>query len=103
MKTENEIVIWKNLYAIKRGEKFPICQMRDALDAGGRVTLLIRRAERPPLDPGDPIFGASLSLTRNGWRCALDFGLMLTNNLLSKVQNDELDQSPLKGKINESQ
>ena len=50
MKTENEIVIWKNPYAIKQGEKFPIYQMRDALDAGGRVTLLIRRAERPSLD-----------------------------------------------------
>lgn len=77
--------------------------MRDALDVGGRVTLLIRHAERPPLAPGDLIFGASLSLTRNGWRCALDFGLMLTNNLLSKVQNDELDQSPVKGKDNENQ
>ena len=58
--------------------------MRDALDAGGRVTLLIRRAERPPLDLGDLVFGVSLSLTRNGWRWAHDFGLMLTNNLLSK-------------------
>ena len=84
MKTENEIVIWKNPYAVKRGEKFPIYQMRDALDAGGRVTLLIRHAERLPLDSDNPTFGASLSLTRIGWRLAYDFGLMLANNLLPK-------------------
>jgi hypothetical protein len=56
----------------------------DTLDAGGRVTLLIRHAERLPLDSDNPTFGASLSLTRIGWRWAHDFGLMLTNNLLSK-------------------
>ena len=84
MKTGNEIVIWKNPYAVKRGEKFPISQMRDALDDGGRVTLLIRHAEPLPLDSDNPTFGASLSLTRIGWRLAYDFGLMLANNLLPK-------------------
>ena len=58
--------------------------MKDALDKGGRVTLLVRHAERPPLDPNDKTFGASLSLTENGWRWAQNFGLMLANNLLPK-------------------
>jgi broad specificity phosphatase PhoE len=62
----------------------PLVEMKDTLDNGGRVTLLIRHAERPPLDPGDRTFGASLSLTGNGWRQARCFGLMLANNLLPK-------------------
>ena len=62
----------------------PLVEMKDTLDNGGRVTLLIRHAERPPLDPGDLTFGASLSLTENGWRWARYFGLMLANNLLPK-------------------
>ena len=65
-------------------EKLPLVEMKDALDNGGRVTLLIRHAERPPLDPTDRTFGASLSLTENGWRWARNFGLMLANNLLPK-------------------
>ena len=58
--------------------------MKDALDGGGSVTILVRHAERPPLDPNDKTFGASLSLTANGWRWAQNFGLMLANNLLPK-------------------
>ena len=68
-----------------RIEKLPLVQMKDALDSGGRVTILVRHAERPPLDPGDKTFGASLSLTENGWRWAQNFGLMLANNLLPKA------------------
>ena len=68
----------------RRVEKMPLVEMKDTLDNGGRVTLLIRHAERPPLDPSDLTFGASLSLTENGWRGAHDFGLMLANNLLPK-------------------
>ena len=68
----------------RRVEKMPLVEMKDTLDNGGRVTLLIRHAERPPLDPGDRTFGASLSLTENGWRWAHNFGLMLANNLLPK-------------------
>jgi len=68
----------------RRVEKMPLVEMKDTLDNGGRVTLLIRHAERPPLDPGDLTFGASLSLTENGWRWAHNFGLMLANNLLPK-------------------
>ncbi|MBQ6340995.1 MAG: hypothetical protein IJI36_17810, partial [Kiritimatiellae bacterium] len=44
----------------RRVEKMPLVEMKETLDNGGRVTLLIRHAERPPLDPGDPTFGASL-------------------------------------------
>ena len=62
----------------------PLVEMKETLDNGGRVTLLIRHAERPPLDPNDKTFGASLSLTENGWRWAHNFGLMLANNLLPK-------------------
>ena len=62
----------------------PLVEMKDALDNGGRVTILVRHAERPPLDPNDKTFGASLSLTENGWRWAQNFGLMLANNLLPK-------------------
>ena len=65
-------------------EKLPLVEMKEALDNGGRVTLLIRHAERPPLDPNDKTFGASLSLTEHGWRWAQYFGLMLANNLLPK-------------------
>ena len=68
----------------RRIEKMPLTEMKDTLDNGGRVTFLIRHAERPPLDPGDKTFGASLSLTENGWRWAHNFGLMLANNLLPK-------------------
>ena len=68
----------------RRIEKLPLVEMKEALDNGGRVTLLIRHAERPPLDPNDKTFGASLSLTENGWRWAQNFGLMLANSLLPK-------------------
>ena len=84
MKTENEITERTKSCRGCRVEKMPLVEMKDTLDNGGRVTLLIRHAERPPLDPGDLTFGASLSLTENGWRWARYFGLMLANNLLPK-------------------
>ena len=65
-------------------EKMPLVEMKEALDEGGQVTLLIRHAERPPLDPNDKTFGASLPLTESGWRWAKNFGLMLANNLLPR-------------------
>ena len=84
MKTENEITERTKSCRGCRVEKMPLTEMKDTLDNGERVTLLIRHAERPPLDPGDLTFGASLSLTENGWRWAHNFGLMLANNLLPK-------------------
>ena len=42
------------------------------------MTLLVRHAERPPLDPADKTFGASLPLTERGWSTARQFGGMLS-------------------------
>lgn len=50
-----------------------------ALDRGESAAVVIRHAERPPLDPGDPTFGAELSLTACGRAQASAFGLMLAN------------------------
>ncbi len=61
-----------------RGEML-LCDIRDALEDGCNVTMLIRHAERPPLEPGDMTFGASLALTERGWRMARQFGAMLAN------------------------
>lgn len=64
--------------------KIGLSDIRDALEKGGQVTILIRHAERPPLDPSDPTFGASLSLTERGWRMARKFGAMLANTVRPK-------------------
>lgn len=85
MKKEDEITVRMKSHGCCRIEKLPLLEMKEALDSGGRVTILIRHAERPPLDPNDKTFGASLSLTENGWRWAQNFGLMLANNLIPKA------------------
>lgn len=85
MKSKDEIMVRTKSYGSCRIEKLPMVEMKDALANAGRVTLLIRHSERPPLDPNDMTFGASLSLTENGWRWAQNFGLMLANNLLPKA------------------
>ena len=59
----------------------PLVEMNETLDNGGRVTLLIRHAERPALDPADRTFGASLPLTERGWCTARQFGGMLAYTL----------------------
>ncbi|MBQ7190970.1 MAG: histidine phosphatase family protein [Kiritimatiellae bacterium] len=84
MKKEDKITVRMKSCGGCRIEKLPLVEMKDALDNGGRVTILVRHAERPPLDPNDNTFGASLSLTERGWRWAQNFGLMLANNLLPK-------------------
>ena len=43
-----------------------------------QVTLLIRHAERPPLDPFDTTFGARLPITSKGRLDALRFGQALS-------------------------
>ena len=83
MKNNDEITV-RTGGGGRRIEKLPLVEMKDVLDEGGQVTLLIRHAERPPLNPDDKTFGASLSLTEHGWRWAQYFGLMLANNLLPK-------------------
>ena len=63
-----------------RGE-MDLCDISAALEGGCNVTMLIRHAERPPLEPGDMTFGASLALTERGWRMARQFGAMLANTV----------------------
>lgn len=84
MKTENEIVVRTKSCDGCRVEKMPLTEMKDTLDGGGRVTLLIRHAERPPLAPGDKTFGASLPLTEKGWSDAQHFGMTLARELRPK-------------------
>ena len=66
-----------------RGE-MDLCDIRAALDEWCNVTLLVRHAERPPLEAGDMTFGASLALTERGWRMARQFGAMLANSVRPK-------------------
>ena len=62
-----------------------LCEIKGALDEGGKVTILIRHAERPPLEAGDAMFGASLALTERGWRMARQFGALLANTVRPKA------------------
>ena len=68
-------------YSRKVCGEMGLCDMRAALEGGCNVTMLIRHAERPPLEPGDKTFGASLALTERGWRMARQFGAMLANTV----------------------
>ncbi len=61
------------------------CDVKAALDEGGKVTILVRHAERPPLEEGDATFGASLALTERGWRMARQFGALLANTVNPKT------------------
>ena len=53
--------------------------IRYALEMGSRVVLLIRHAERPPLDPSDTSFGATLPLTDGGREDARRLGVQLAD------------------------
>ena len=44
---------------------------------GARVTLMLRHAERPKMDPDDPTFGDALELTYEGTRTARKLGTLL--------------------------
>ena len=44
---------------------------------GARVTLMVRHAERPKMDPDDPTFGDALELTYDGTRTAKKLGTLL--------------------------
>ena len=61
-----------------------LCDVKAAIDKGCQVTILIRHAERPPLEEGDATFGASLALTERGWRMARQFGALLANTACPK-------------------
>lgn len=56
-----------------------IFQIENALLAGSRVMILMRHAERPPLDPGDTTFGATLPITSRGRDTARRFGMLLSH------------------------
>lgn len=51
--------------------------MGDMIKDGKRVTLLMRHAERPPLDPSDTTFGETLPITERGRREAEELGSRL--------------------------
>lgn len=57
--------------------------IRSALEMGSRVVLLIRHAERPPLDPSDTSFGATLPLTDGGREDAQRLGVQLADMISS--------------------
>lgn len=49
----------------------------NALARGERVLMLVRHAERPPLEKNDPTFGRNLPLTKAGKKSASKFGVEL--------------------------
>ena len=53
--------------------------IENALLSGAHVTLLVRHAERPPLEPGDTTFGATLPITERGREMARRYGMMLSH------------------------
>ena len=61
-----------------------LCDIKAAIDRGCKVAILIRHAERPPIEEGDATFGASLALTEHGWRMARQFGALLANTVCPK-------------------
>lgn len=61
----------------KNGPLMGLHDIELAIEDGCRVTLLMRHAERPPLDPSDTSFGERLSITDLGWSQARRFGTML--------------------------
>ncbi len=61
--------------------------LRAALARGGQVTLLMRHAERPPLDPTDTSFGALLPITEAGRETATRLGGLIRDVLRPKRIN----------------
>ena len=49
-----------------------------ALNRGERVAIIVRHAERPPLEKNDPTFGKDLELTEHGIEQAKTFGFVLS-------------------------
>ena len=73
------------LYSRKVCGEMDFCDVKTAIDKGYKVTILIRHAERPPLEKGDTTFGANLALTERGWRMARQFGALLANTVRPKT------------------
>ena len=55
-----------------------ISMLEETIKDGGRAVLLLRHAERPPLDPGDTTFGIDLPITGHGRETAKRYGKMLS-------------------------
>ena len=55
-----------------------ISMLEEMIKDGGRAVLLLRHAERPPLDPGDTTFGIDLPITGYGCETAKRYGKMLS-------------------------
>lgn len=62
-------------------KKMDMHHIRYALLEGCRVTMLMRHAERPPLEPGDTSFGERLPLTERGVRTARRLGASLPSEV----------------------
>lgn len=54
--------------------EFTLQDVIDELEAGNRVLLMTRHAERPKMDNEDPSFGMTLPITENGCRMSAAFG-----------------------------
>ena len=55
-----------------------ISMLKEMIKSGGRAVLLLRHAERPPLDPSDTTFGIDLSITGDGRETAKRYGETLS-------------------------
>ncbi len=62
---------------MKSNKAVTVAEVRKWLEAGQRVALYIRHAERPPIDPDDPTFGMNLDLTDKGRSKAVALGAAL--------------------------
>lgn len=56
-----------------------IFTIEEAIKNGGNAILLLRHAERPPLDPGDTTFGMNLPITERGRETARRYGMKLSH------------------------
>ena len=61
-----------------RRRMMDISMLEEMMKDGGRAVLLLRHAERPPLDPGDTTFGIDLPITGHGRETAKRYGKMLS-------------------------
>ena len=58
-------------------QEMTIAELIAEIRRGSTVTLMLRHAERPKMDPDDPTFGDALELTYEGTRSAKTLGKML--------------------------
>ncbi len=68
----------------KKHESVGLDAIRSAIERGAHVTMLMRHAERPPLDPTDTSFGAQLPITDVGRETAARLGGLIRDVLKPK-------------------